>query len=105
MLSIRNEYLSELAKYRELLGISDRAYISLSILRRAAAIEAATLPMERTGYKFAPGFVEDLIDDLHAKPLATLIRKTAPTVVKASNLPNSRSYAHIYFKQCRPELR
>ena len=38
--------------------------------------------MERTGYKFAPGFVEDLIDDLHAKPLATLIRKTAPTVVE-----------------------
>ena len=82
MLSIRNEYLSELAKYGELLGISDRAYISLSILQHAAAIEAVALPMERAGYKFSSGLAEGLIDDLYAKPLNTLIRKTVPTVVE-----------------------
>ena len=78
-LSIRNEYLSELTKYGALLNISDRAYVSLSILGRPSAVEAVRFPIEKAGYEFAPGAAEDLVDDLCTTPFATVSRK-APLI-------------------------
>jgi tetratricopeptide (TPR) repeat protein len=82
VLSIRNEYLSSLAQYRELLEISDQAYMSLSILQKSAAIEAVTLPMEKVGYEFAPGVAEELVDDLFTTSLAAVSRNAASTAVE-----------------------
>ena len=73
LLSIRTEWLAELAKYRELLDIPDRAYVLLPILQRAAAIEAVALPMEKAGYKFAPGTAEGLVDNLCTTALASTV--------------------------------
>jgi len=82
VLSIRDEYLSGLSKYEELLEISDQAYVSLSILQRPAAIAAVALPMEKVGYEFAPGVAEELVDYLCMTPLATVSRKAASTAIE-----------------------
>ena len=82
LLSIRTEYLSELVKYRDLLDIPDQTYTLLPILQRAAAIEAVALPMQKAGYKFAPGVAEELVDELYTMPPPSVTHKAAPTVIE-----------------------
>ena len=80
ILSIRNEYLAQLAKYSELFAAPDQAYVALSILKRDAATEAVMRPIEKVGFKFAPGVAEELVDHLCTMPLPVLTRDATPVV-------------------------
>jgi tetratricopeptide (TPR) repeat protein len=80
VLSIRNEYLSDLAGYTQLLNIPGRAYLPISILPRDAAFDAVVLPMEKSGYEFAPEMADELINDLCTASMGTVTRKTPPAI-------------------------
>jgi tetratricopeptide (TPR) repeat protein len=64
LLSLREEYLAAVLPYERPLGQGSRARLHLLPFTRAAAIAAATRPLEHTGRSFAAGAAELLIDDL-----------------------------------------
>ncbi|GAA2864054.1 hypothetical protein GCM10010517_23210 [Streptosporangium fragile] len=64
LLSLREEYLAAVLPHERPLGRGSRARFHLSPLTRAAALDATTRPLERTGRFFAPGAAERLVDDL-----------------------------------------
>ncbi|GAA0847886.1 tetratricopeptide repeat protein [Streptosporangium amethystogenes subsp. fukuiense] len=68
LLSLREEYLASVLPYERPLGRGSRARFQLLPLSRAAALDATTRPLERTGRSFAPGAAERLVDDLRTVP-------------------------------------
>ncbi|MGJ6965728.1 tetratricopeptide repeat protein [Streptosporangium sp. G11] len=70
LLSLREEYLASVLPHERPLGRGSRARFQLLPLTRAAALDATTRPLERTGRFFAPGAAERLVDDLRTVPIS-----------------------------------
>ncbi|HZB32311.1 MAG TPA: tetratricopeptide repeat protein [Streptosporangiaceae bacterium] len=64
LLSIREDHLAALLPYEDWLGHGARARFQLAPLSRAAALDAARLPMARTERMFSPDAAELLVDEL-----------------------------------------
>ncbi|MFB9722683.1 tetratricopeptide repeat protein [Planobispora longispora] len=64
LLSLREEHVAAVLPYERPLGHGSRTRFHLRPLKRAAALDAATKPLEYTARSFAPGAAELLIDDL-----------------------------------------
>jgi tetratricopeptide (TPR) repeat protein len=64
LLSIRTEYVDELAGYKRMLRLNDHAYYSLGPLDRSAAIQAVRGPMAAAGRPYADDIAELVVDDL-----------------------------------------
>jgi WD40 repeat protein len=77
LLAMREDYLASLDPYASLVPESVRSRFRLERLRREAALEAVTKPLECTGRRFAPGVASKLIDSLMTiivRPPRALVR-------------------------------
>ncbi len=80
LLSIPDDYLEELAPYRQVIGHEDWAAFRLDPLSPAAAGEAVRLPLAGTDRWFAPGAAETLIEKLRASAVVDVDGQTMVTV-------------------------
>lgn len=62
--SLREDYLGQLDSFAALLPERLQSRYRLTRLGRAAALAAVTQPLRGTGYSFAPGVAERLVDEL-----------------------------------------
>ena len=67
LLSVRDDYLEDLALYQRAVRRDDTVTFSLRALSREAAVKAVREPLTGTGRRFAPGAAEALVDILCAR--------------------------------------
>jgi tetratricopeptide (TPR) repeat protein len=68
---MREDYIAELDPFVSVLPEKLRTRFRLERLREEAALEAVTEPLDGTGYSFAPGVAEQLVNNLLKVPVET----------------------------------
>jgi tetratricopeptide (TPR) repeat protein len=66
LLSVRSDFLAELAPFKAVLAIRGESQFLLPALSRDDALSAVRTPMENAGFQFAAGAAEDLVENLLA---------------------------------------
>lgn len=80
LLSIRTDYLDQLAAYNRMLRLTDHAYYSLGPLDRNAAIQAVRGPMAAAGRPYADDIAELVVDELLTGGQADIVDDSMPGV-------------------------
>nr|BFE78753.1 hypothetical protein GCM10020093_013540 [Planobispora longispora] len=101
LLSLREEHVAAVLPYERPLGHGSRTRFHLRPLKRAAALDAATKPLEYTARSFAPGAAELLIDDLRTVEIVDDEDASPKSSWTWSNPYSSRSSAPRCGSPCR----